>query len=83
VAIPMGIVFGMLGGTMWPLSVVSPVMRAIGHFTPQAWAMDAWNLIINEGSGFATRQMAVLLVYAVVLSVLALWALGRHARTGR
>jgi ABC-2 type transport system permease protein len=85
VAIPVGIVFGMLGGTMWPLSVVGPVMRAIGHLTPQAWAMDAWNLIINDGAGLAdiATQMAVLVGYAVVLSALAVWALGRHARTGR
>jgi ABC-2 type transport system permease protein len=85
VAIPVGIVFGMLGGTMWPLSVVGPVMRAIGHLTPQAWAMDAWNLIINDGAGLAdiATQMAVLVGYAVVLSALAVLALGRHARTGR
>lgn len=84
IAIPLGIVFGMLGGTMWPLSVVGPAMRAIGHLTPQAWAMDAWNAIINEGAGLAgiATEMAVLLLFAVGLSALALWALGRHARTG-
>ncbi len=85
IAVPLGIVFGMLGGTMWPLSVVPPVMRFIGHLTPQGWAMDAWNLIINDGAGLGGvgRQMAVLVGFAVVLSLLALWALGRHARTGR
>ncbi len=85
IAVPVGIVMGMLGGTMWPLSVVGPAMRAIGHLTPQAWAMDAWNLIMNDGVGFAGigRQLAVLVVFAVALSVLAVWALGRHARTGR
>jgi ABC-2 type transport system permease protein len=85
IAVPLGIVFGMLGGTMWPLSVVPPVMRFIGHLTPQGWAMDAWNLIINDGAGLGGvgRQMAVLIGFAVVLSLLALWALGRHARTGR
>lgn len=84
IAIPTGIVLGMLGGTMWPLSVVSPAMRAIGHLTPQAWAMDAWNLIINDGAGLAgiATEMAVLTGFAVVLGGLALWALGRHARTG-
>jgi ABC-2 type transport system permease protein len=85
IAVPAGIVFGMLGGTMWPLSVVGPAMRAIGHLTPQAWAMDAWNKIINEGvglSGVAT-EIAVLAGYAGVLCTLAVWALGRHARTGR
>jgi ABC-2 type transport system permease protein len=85
IAVPAGIVFGMLGGTMWPLSVVGPAMRAIGHLTPQAWAMDAWNKIINEGVGLSgvTTEIAVLAGYAVVLCTLAVWALGRHARTGR
>ena len=85
IAVPLGIVLGMLGGTMWPLSVVGPTMRFAGHFTPQAWAMDAWNLIMNDGVGFTgvTRQLGVLTLFAVVLTLLAGWALGRHARTGR
>lgn len=85
IAVPLGIVFGMLGGTMWPLSVVPPVMRFIGHLTPQGWAMDAWNLIINDGVSLAGvgRQMLALVGFAVLLSALALWAVGRHARTGR
>jgi ABC-2 type transport system permease protein len=85
IAVPSGIVLGMLGGCMWPLSVVGPTMQRIGHLTPQAWAMDAWNLVINDGAGVAGigRQLAVLVGFAVVLSALALWALGRHARTGR
>jgi ABC-2 type transport system permease protein len=85
IAVPMGIVFGMLGGTMWPLSVVGPVMQRIGHLTPQAWAMDAWNKIIDEGVGLTgiAAELAVLAGFAAMLSVLAVWALGRHAKTGR
>ena len=85
VAVPAGIVLGMLGGTMWPLSVVGPLMSRIGHLTPQAWAMDAWNQIINDGAGLAgiATELAVLTGFAVGLSALAVWALGRHARTGR
>lgn len=85
VAVPAGIVLGMLGGTMWPLSVVGPLMARIGHLTPQAWAMDAWNQIINDGAGLAgiATELAVLTGFAVGLSALAVWALGRHARTGR
>jgi ABC-2 type transport system permease protein len=85
VAVPAGIVLGMLGGTMWPLSVVGPLMARIGHLTPQAWAMDAWNQIINDGAGLAgiATELAVLTGFAVALSALAVWALGRHARTGR
>ena len=85
IAVPLGIVLGMLGGTMWPLSVVGPTMRFAGHFTPQAWAMDAWNLIMNDGAGFSgvARQLGVLTLFAVALTLLAGWALGSHARTGR
>ncbi len=85
IAVPAGIVLGMLGGCMWPLSVVGPAMQRIGHLTPQAWAMDAWNLIINDGAGVAAvaTELAVLIGFAVVLSALAVWTLGRHARTGR
>ncbi len=85
IAVPAGIVMGMLGGCMWPLSVVGPIMARTGHLTPQAWAMDAWNLIINDGAGVAQilPQLAVLLGFAGLLSGLAVWALGRHARSGR
>ena len=85
VAVPAGIVLGMLGGCMWPLSVVGTTMQRIGHLTPQAWAMDSWNAIINDGAGVAGigGYLAVLVGFAVALSLLAVWALGRHARTGR
>ncbi|MEZ5184862.1 MAG: ABC transporter permease [Candidatus Nanopelagicales bacterium] len=85
IAVPAGIVMGMLGGCMWPLSVVGPAMQKIGHLTPQAWAMDAWNEIINDGAGLAgvATQLAVLTGFAVVLSGSAVWALDRRAKTGR
>jgi len=84
VAVPAGVIMGMLGGTMWPLSVVGPTMQRIGHVTPQAWAMDAWSLIINDGASVAGvgLQLAVLAGFAAVLAMLAVWALGRHARSG-
>ena len=69
---------------MWPLSVVGPTMQRIGHVTPQAWAMDAWNLIINDGASVAgvAVQLGVLAAFAAALAILAVWALGRHARSG-
>lgn len=42
---------GMLGGCMWPLSVVPAWLRQAGHALPSAWAMDAYlTLIFGEGS---------------------------------
>ncbi len=51
ISVPLGIGFGMLGGSMWPLSVVPPFMRTVAHATPHAWANDAWLKIINDGAG--------------------------------
>ncbi len=85
VAVPAGIVLGMLGGCMWPLSVVGSTMRTVGHLTPHAWAMDSWNKIMNDGAGLAgiAGELGALAGFAVTLSALAIWALGRHSRTGR
>lgn len=62
-----GITFAMLGGCMWPLSIVSPAMRAAGHVTPQAWAVDAWtNLLSNHGTvATVWHQLAILALFAV------------------
>ncbi|MGN6607578.1 MAG: ABC transporter permease [Jatrophihabitans sp.] len=46
-----GIGLGMLGGCMWPLEIVAPVMRTIGHLTPQAWAVDAWSTLLSNRGG--------------------------------
>jgi len=52
---------------MWPLSIVSPAMRAIGHVTPQAWAVDAWtNLLSSHGTIMTIwRQLAILALFAL------------------
>ncbi len=68
-----GISMGMLGGCMWPLDIVGPIMKTIGHFVPQAWAMDAFiNLIYNKSSiGGILTDLIVLLGFALLLTVLA------------
>ena len=63
-----GIVFAMLGGCMWPLSIVSTTMREIGHATPQAWAVDAWTSLLSNHGDISTISHE--------LGVLALFALG-------
>jgi ABC-2 type transport system permease protein len=66
-----GLAFAMLGGCMWPLSIVSATMREVGHATPQAWAVDAWtNLLSNHGD---------LITISHELGILALFALGFFA----
>jgi ABC-2 type transport system permease protein len=69
----LGIGLGMLGGCMWPLAIVAPVMRTIGHVAPQAWAVDAWTHLLSEGGGLGSIgvQLGVLAAFAVTLLSLA------------
>jgi ABC-2 type transport system permease protein len=68
-----GIAFGMLGGCMWPLAIVSPFMRTVGHLVPQSWAVDAWTRLVAQDGGIAdiAGQLAVLAVFAAALLTLA------------
>lgn len=62
-----GITFAMLGGCMWPLSIVSPAMRTIGHATPQAWAVDAWTNLLSGHGTIVTiwHQLGILALFAL------------------
>jgi ABC-2 type transport system permease protein len=73
IATPVAIAMGMLGGCMWPLEIVPPVMRTVGHAVPQAWAMDAWIALVFDGAGLGdvAGDLAVLAGFAVVLGLLA------------
>ncbi|HET6874040.1 MAG TPA: ABC transporter permease [Acidimicrobiales bacterium] len=75
-----GMALGMLGGCMWPLSIVSGFMRSFGHIAPHAWAVDAWTALIARGGNIVTiaPQLAVLAGFAAVLMAL---ATGRLRRT--
>lgn len=70
---PVGVAFGMLGGCMWPLEIVPPVMQTIGHLTPHAWAVDAWIELLSRGGGIAQigTELAVLTGFAVGMLALA------------
>jgi ABC-2 type transport system permease protein len=83
VGVPIAIGLGMLGGCMWPLEIVPPAMRTIGHIAPHAWAMDTWIALIfdREGLGDVAGNLAVLAGYAVVLGLLARWRLRRTLTT--
>jgi ABC-2 type transport system permease protein len=78
-SIPLGIGLAMLGGSMWPLSVVPPFMRVLGHLTPHGWANDAWVAIINDGARVpdVATEMGVLLATTIALAGLAVVLLRR------
>jgi ABC-2 type transport system permease protein len=62
-----GITFAMLGGCMWPLSIVSTGMREFGHVTPQAWAVDAWTKLLAGHADVVAigPQLGVLALFAL------------------
>lgn len=66
---PIGIAFGMLGGCMWPLELVPPALRAAGHATPHAWAVDSWTVLLAQDGGLVdiAVPLTVLAAFAVVL----------------
>ncbi len=68
-----GISFAMLGGCMWPLSIVSPAMRAAGHATPQAWAVDAWTNLLSGHGTIATiwPKLGILALFALAFFAIA------------
>ena len=78
-AVVLGIVGGMLGGCMYPLAVVGPVVRGVGHIVPQAWAMDAFVKLIydHEGLTAVLPEVGVLALFAAALCALALRAYAR------
>jgi len=76
-----GIALGMLGGCMWPLVIVPPIMRALGHATPHAWAMDGFIALIANGAHVAdiVGKLLALVVFAGLLLVAGIWSLRRTA----
>jgi ABC-2 type transport system permease protein len=69
----LGMVLGLIGGTMVPIDVFPPIMRTLSQVTPHAWAMDAFHRLVLEGGGIGRvlPDVAVLLGFAAVLLTLA------------
>ncbi len=73
VGIVVAVAFGMLGGCMWPLDNVGPLMRSVGHVAPQAWAMDGFVRLIFGHSGIVgvLPDVGVLALFALALVAVA------------
>lgn len=79
VALLLGLGLAALGGSMAPLEVFPHTARTIAHFTPHAWANDAFSKLLDHhgGLGSVLPQVGVLLGYAAVLLTIATWRLRR------
>ncbi|HEV7206618.1 MAG TPA: ABC transporter permease [Jatrophihabitans sp.] len=78
-----GIAFGMLGGCMWPLEIVTPLMRTVGHVVPHAWAVDAWTTLLSRGGDLASIARPLLVLAGMAVALLALSTLRLRARIVR
>ena len=68
-----GMLLGLLGGTMVPPEIFPPVMQTLSHLTPHAWALDGFRQLSLRGGGLVAvlPDVAVLLGIAAVLLVIA------------
>jgi len=76
----LGMIFGLLGGTMVPMEVFPDAMRTLSHVTPHAWAMDAFHRLLLDGGGLGQvlPEVGVLLGFAAVLLTLAVFRFRRE-----
>jgi ABC-2 type transport system permease protein len=57
----------MLGGCMWPLSIVSEGLRRVADFTPQRWALGAAEHLAVYGGGLSSVMTNILVLGAMAL----------------
>lgn len=73
-----GIALGMLGGCMWPLSIVSRGLRELGHVAPQAWAVDGWTSLMTRGGSPTQGWLDIAVLAGVGVAALGLAANRLH-----
>ena len=68
ISLLLGLTLSPLGGAWWPLEIVPDLMRTVGHISPVAWAMDAFQemMFYNGGVVDILPMLGVLLAMAVV-----------------
>jgi ABC-2 type transport system permease protein len=77
ITVMVGLGLGALGGAMLPLELFGSTMNTVAHFTPHAWAIDAFTELSRRGGTVVDilPELAVLAAFAVVLVGLASWRL--------
>lgn len=79
VGVMIGLGLAALGGSMLPLELFSGTMRTVAHFTPHAWANEAFAELVRRDGGLLdiAPQLGVLVGYAVGLFAAGAWLLRR------
>jgi ABC-2 type transport system permease protein len=67
--------FSALGGSWFSLEMVGKAFATIGHLTPTAWAMDAFQNILMRGLGLGSvfLPVSIILAYSAAFFGLAVW----------
>ncbi len=80
----LGMLFGLLGGTMVPLEVFPASMQTLSKVTPHAWAMDAFRALTYDQATLMDilPQLAVLWGFAILLMGIATWRFRRVLASG-
>lgn len=75
VMVASSMIMAALGGAWWPIDIVPPFMKTIGHLFPSAWAMDGFTDIIVRQAGVVDIWLpaTMLLGYAGVFFTLGVW----------
>jgi ABC-2 type transport system permease protein len=63
----LGLTLAPLGGAWWPLDIVPEFMRVIGHFSPIAWAMDGFRVLLYERGTLVDVLLPVTVLLALAL----------------
>ena len=79
---------GIVGGTLFPVSILPHWLQVIAHLNPVTYALDATRAALLSGANLAAlwRPIATLLLFAAILLPLSLsafaWAVRRTKTTG-
>ena len=75
IAVLASLVLAPLGGCWWPLFFLPDWMQALAKITPHGWATTGFNKLMLFGAEFGAvvPEMLVLLGFAALFSVIAVW----------
>jgi ABC-2 type transport system permease protein len=75
IAVLTSLVLAPLGGCWWPLFILPKWMQALAKITPHGWANTGFNKLMLFGADFGAvvPEMLVLVGFAVVFGIIAIW----------